>query len=180
MTYFRPDFSIRRWTSAIWAETEGEEVPIWDVISCYLADAHGRVKNRDSGERETRQTLKGGNREVGRNGACDIQESDRSQQHNEGGLEWTFWRGALVLLLSLFVLDEIVKLSGETEAKNAPLYGGVNTEQHGVVVQLWRFQGRKLPHTPVTLRSNRRCMRLPSGRGQSTLLLQLSYSIYVL
>lgn len=28
MTYFRPDFSMRRWTSAIWAETEGEEVPI--------------------------------------------------------------------------------------------------------------------------------------------------------
>lgn len=27
--YFMPEASISRWTSAIWAETEGEEVPIW-------------------------------------------------------------------------------------------------------------------------------------------------------
>lgn len=28
MTYFTPDCSISRWTSAIWAETEAEAVPI--------------------------------------------------------------------------------------------------------------------------------------------------------
>lgn len=28
ITYLRPDFSIRRWTSAICEDTEGEEVPI--------------------------------------------------------------------------------------------------------------------------------------------------------
>ena len=29
MTYLTPEDSIRRWTSAIWAETEGDAVPIW-------------------------------------------------------------------------------------------------------------------------------------------------------
>lgn len=29
MEYFSPDFSMSRWTSAIWEETEGEEVPIY-------------------------------------------------------------------------------------------------------------------------------------------------------
>lgn len=29
MEYFRPDFSVKRWTSAIWEDTDGEDVPIW-------------------------------------------------------------------------------------------------------------------------------------------------------
>lgn len=31
MTYFKPHLSISRWTSAIWSETEGDEVPICSV-----------------------------------------------------------------------------------------------------------------------------------------------------
>lgn len=31
ITYLSPDFSIRRWTSAICEDTEGEEVPICDL-----------------------------------------------------------------------------------------------------------------------------------------------------
>jgi hypothetical protein len=33
MVYFTPDCSISRWTSAIWAETEAEAVPIWRSVS---------------------------------------------------------------------------------------------------------------------------------------------------
>lgn len=32
MVYFKPDFSMRRWTSAIWADTEGLDVPICHVL----------------------------------------------------------------------------------------------------------------------------------------------------
>lgn len=31
MVYLTPDCSISRWTSAIWAETEAEPVPIWGL-----------------------------------------------------------------------------------------------------------------------------------------------------
>jgi hypothetical protein len=48
ITYLRPDFSIRRCTSAIWEDTEGEEVPIWDlrvlVSICKYALAVLRVR----------------------------------------------------------------------------------------------------------------------------------------
>lgn len=32
MVYFTPDFSMSRWTSAICADTEGEDVPIYLLV----------------------------------------------------------------------------------------------------------------------------------------------------
>jgi hypothetical protein len=41
MTYFKPHVSISRWTSAIWSETEGDEVPIY--VGKYGSDVLGGV-----------------------------------------------------------------------------------------------------------------------------------------
>jgi hypothetical protein len=41
MTYFTPDCSIRRWTSATWAETEADAVPIWR--GCEIVSIRGVV-----------------------------------------------------------------------------------------------------------------------------------------
>jgi hypothetical protein len=47
ITYLSPDFSIRRWTSAIWEDTEGEEVPICDLRTQgqYLYVCAGRLEH---------------------------------------------------------------------------------------------------------------------------------------
>ena len=53
MTYLTPEDSIRRWTSAIWAETEGDAVPIWLYLVRLVALGIFFFSGRDWGCGET-------------------------------------------------------------------------------------------------------------------------------